>query len=78
MSESVPNQQMDRTDYVRSWRRALEAPKEHLPYLEKNDEYIMDPTQMAETLKEAWEPIWRGRDIPNEVIDGYLGSYQRG
>ena len=32
---------------------------------------------MAEVLKETWEPIWEGKVIPNELIDGYLASYSK-
>ena len=35
------------------------------------------PTRMAKLLKETWEPIWEGRQIPDSLMDGYLASYTK-
>ena len=42
VSESIPIQHEDRTDYIRSQKRALEPSKSHLPYLVEEDEYVTE------------------------------------
>ncbi len=75
--EAIPIQNADRTDYIRSQKRALEPSKTHLPYLVDGDEFVTCPTRMAKMLKDTWEPIWEGRQIPDELMDGYLASYTK-
>ena len=79
VSESIPIQHEDRTDYIRSQKRALEPSQSHLPYLVVEDEYVTDPTRMAGILKKTWEPIWEGREIPDVLVEGYLqlASYEK-
>ena len=77
VSESIPIQHAERTDYIRSQKRSLEPSKSHLPFLVEGEEYVTCPTRMAKLLKETWEPIWEGRQIPDSLMDGYLASYTK-
>lgn len=75
VSESTPIQRLDRIDFIRSKLSAVEPSKAHLPFLVDGDEYLTDPTRMAEKLQDTWEPIWNGRRISSEQMDDYLASY---
>ena len=77
VSESIPSHCVNRIDYIRSKMRAMEPTKSHLPYLADGDEYVTDPTRMAELLQDTWEPIWEGRETPGETMDDYLVSYTK-
>ena len=75
VSESSPTQRIDRIDFIRNKLSAVEPSKSHLPFLVDGDDYLTDPTRMAEKLQDTWEPIWSGKHIPDKQMDDYLASY---
>ena len=78
VSEAIPAQPAARGDFVRDTRKALEPSVSHLPYLvDEQGEYVTDTEQMANMLKEVWEPIWRLHDGPDDIVASYLASYSK-